>query len=151
LQRERVEPIPDLTVRGETGYNFETNNTVAGVELGIKVPLFDRNQGTILQAQGELARAQAEVARVELMLRQRFARAFTEYENAATTAKTYHDEILPKAEEANKLYRESFQQRRAAWPQVLDAQRQYYELLNDYLDELVDARKAEAEINSFFL
>jgi len=151
VERERAEPIPNLHVRAETGYNYESQNTVAGIEIGLRVPLFDQNQGTILQARAELARAQADVARIELLLRKQFAESFTEYEIAVLSAKTYRDEALPKAEEVYRLYFESFQRRRAAWPQVLDAQREYFEFSEDYLDHLLQARRAETRITSMFL
>lgn len=151
LQRERVEPIPNLSVRAETGYNYEAEDTVAGIEVGFRLPLFDKNQGTIIQARSELSRAHAEVARTELMLRQRFAEAFTEYESAVLLANSYREETLPIAEEAYGLYWESFQKKRAAWPQVLDAQREYYELYEEYLDQVLEARRAETRINAMFL
>lgn len=151
LEREQVEPIPNINVRAASGYNFETDDAVAGVEVGLRLPLFDKNQGTIIQAQGELSRAQAEVARVELMLRQRFARTYTDYQTARVSAVTYHKELLPQAVEVRQLYMESFQQRRAAWPQVLDAQRDYYKLLEEYLDTVHQARRAEAAIATFLL
>jgi cobalt-zinc-cadmium efflux system outer membrane protein len=151
LQRERVEPIPNVIVRADTGYNFESRDTVAGVEVGFRLPIFDKNQGTILQAQAELQRAQAEVARVELMLRREFAEAFAEYESARLLAETYQREALPRADEAYRLYMESFKQRRAAWPQVLDAQRDYLELYEEYWNRVLEARRAEAQIASFFL
>jgi cobalt-zinc-cadmium efflux system outer membrane protein len=151
VQRERVEPIPNLNVRAATGYNFETDNTVAGVELGVRLPLFDRNQGTLMQARAELTRAEAEVARIELMLRQRFARTYAEYESAMTLAQNYQSEVLPKAKEAYELYLDSFQKRRAAWPQVVDAQREYFDLYEEYLDNVLSARQAEAELATYLL
>jgi hypothetical protein len=30
---------------GDTGYSFESNSTVAGVTAGIRLPIYDRNQG----------------------------------------------------------------------------------------------------------
>jgi cobalt-zinc-cadmium efflux system outer membrane protein len=151
LQREGVEPIPNLNVRAETGYNFESDDAVAGVEIGVRLPLFDKNQGTVIQAQAELMRAQAEVSRVELTLRRLFARSFAEYETSTLLAKSYRNEMLPKAEEAYRLYLDSFQKRRAAWPQVLDAQRQYYHLYDTYLDNLIAARRAEAQLATFLV
>ncbi|MBA3482330.1 MAG: TolC family protein [Pirellulales bacterium] len=151
LDRERVEPIPNVNLRGQSGYDFETDNTVAGLEVGLRLPLFDKNQGTIAQAQAELARAQAEVARVELMLRQRFARVFSNYETARLSAQTYQSDLLPQAEEVRRLYLESFQQRRAAWPQVLSAQRDYYSLYEVYLNTSLDAHRAEAALSTYLL
>ena len=57
VQRERVEPVPDLRLRGASGYDFETNNAVASVEIAMRLPLWDRNQGTIQQARADLARS----------------------------------------------------------------------------------------------
>jgi cobalt-zinc-cadmium efflux system outer membrane protein len=151
LRRERVEPIPNISLRAESGYNFETEDAVAGFEVGLRLPVFDKNQGTIMQAQGELTRAQAEVARVELLLRRRFAESFAEYESAMLMAENYRSEILPQAQQSYELYLESFQNRRAAWPQVVDAQREYLELYEEYLENVLEARLAETRINAFFL
>ena len=151
LERERREPIPNINLRAETGYNFEAEDTVAGVEVGLRLPIWDKNQGTILQAQAELTRAQAEVARIELMLRQQFAETFANYEAAMTLATSYRREILPKAEQTYATYVDSFKNRRAAWPQVVNAQREYLELYDEYLDSVHEARDAEVRINTFFL
>jgi cobalt-zinc-cadmium efflux system outer membrane protein len=151
VERERVEPIPNVNVRAATGYNFETENTVANVEVGVRLPLFDKNQGTLMQACAELTRAEAEVNRIELVLRRRFAQTFSDYESAMLLANSYHDELLPKAKEAYELYRDSFQQRRAAWPQVLDSRREYYQLYEEYIENLLAARQAEAQLATHLL
>lgn len=151
VQRERAEPIPDLQVRANTGYNFETNNTVAGLSLGLKLPIWDKNQGTILQARAELARAEAEVSRIDLMLRRKFGETFADYEASLLEAKIFQKEVLPKAKEAYETYLEAFRNRRAAWPQVLVAQREYFQLSDEYLQTLLELRRAEAEITGFFL
>jgi len=151
VQRERVEPIPNLTVRAATGYNFETRNTIAEAQVGIRLPIWDRNQGTIRQAQADLARAQANVARVELSLRSRFADATTRYKAARASVDDYRTETLPKAKEAYELLLDSFRKRRAAWPQVLVAARNFAELNVDYLEAQHDLRRAEVEIKGLLL
>lgn len=151
LRRERVEPIPNVRVQAATGYNFETRNTTADVQVGIRIPLFDRNQGTIRQAQAELSRAHAEVTRVELSLRQRFADAQARYKVAQASAEEYRAEILPRAREAYELLLESFRARRAAWPQVLVAERTWFQLSAEYLEALHDLRRADVEITGLLL
>jgi cobalt-zinc-cadmium efflux system outer membrane protein len=64
-------------------------------QLGVALPLFDRNQGNILQAEAQLARANREVARVENDLSQRLAEAFERYRNQQTQVLFYRDSILP--------------------------------------------------------
>lgn len=151
VQREFVEPIPNIQLRGETGHNFESQDTVAGVSVGVRLPINDRNQGSIAQARAELCRAEAEVSRVELMLRKKFAAAFAEYSAALELAAIQRATVLPKAREAYESYREAFQNRRAAWPQVLVAQREYFQLSDEYIEQLLAARLAEADIEGFFL
>lgn len=151
LQREMVEPIPNLQLRGETGYNFESQDTVAGVSVGVRLPIWDKNQGSIFQARAELARAEADVARVELMLRRKFGEVFADYEAALIEARILRKESLPKARQAYELYQAAFEKRRAAWPQVLVAQREYFQLTDEYLQQLLQLRRAEADITGFFL
>jgi outer membrane protein, heavy metal efflux system len=151
VERERREPIPNINLRAEAGYNFEAEDSVAGFEIGLRLPVWDKNQGTIMQAQAELTRARAEVQRIELMLRKRFAETFANYESAVALADSYRREILPKSQQAYQTYLDSFQNRRAAWPQVVDAQRDYLQHYDEYLDYVHDARRAETRINTFFL
>ena len=151
LRRELVEPIPNLLVRAETGYNFEVRDAVAGVSVGMRLPIFDKNQGSIMQAKAELARAEAEVARIDLMLRRKFGERFGDYEAALERAQTLQTLALPKAREAYESYLEAFKSRRAAWPQVLVAQREYFQLTDEYLEALLELRDAEAEITGMFL
>lgn len=151
LQRERREPIPNVTVRGGTGYNYETRNQTAEVGLAIRLPVFDRNQGTIRQAQADLARATAEVSRVELDLRRRFADAFGRYETARAEVETWRIETLPTAQKAYDLYLKSYKERRSAWPQVLVAQRSVYQLNEDYTRSLSELRRAEVEVRGLLL
>jgi cobalt-zinc-cadmium efflux system outer membrane protein len=151
LERERREPIPNLTVRAGGGYNYETRNNVGLVAVSVRLPVWDRNQGTIRQAQADLTRAAAEVSRVELDLRRRFADAYSRYESAAADAEDLRAESLPKAEKALELYRSNFERRRAAYPQVLVAERTVLQLREDYTRALAELRRSEVEIRGLLL
>jgi cobalt-zinc-cadmium efflux system outer membrane protein len=151
LQREQVEPIPNVLVRGATGYNFETHNETTDVSIGIRLPIFDRNQGTIRQAEAELARAQAEVVRVELSLRRRLADAFHNYQTALDSVKDYQQNSLPKARQAYDLYLDYFRKKRATWPQVLVAERTFAQLSEEYIAALIELREAEVTIQGLLL
>src|SRR5262249_15407660 len=60
VQRERVQPVPNLFARVENGYNFEVNLVTTGVSIGWNFPILNRNQGTINEAMAEVTRARAE-------------------------------------------------------------------------------------------
>ena len=152
LQRERVEPIPNIQLQGAAGYNFETRNAVAsGVQVGIKLPLWNRNQGTIQQVEADLARSQAEVTRVELSLRQRLADAFNRYQTALETSQIYRDSIVPQTTEAYEIQLGMFKKRRTAWPQVVVLQRRVLEVKQKYTGTLLEQREAEVAIRGLLL
>ena len=146
VQRERREPIPNVTVRGGVGYDYDTRSPTARAALSLPLPLFDRNQGTIRQATADLARSQAEVTRVQLDLRRRLADAFTRYQTAQEEVVNFRDQVLPKAKKAAELYEEQFKARRAAFPQVLVARRTVFQLTEEYNRSLVQYRRAEVEV-----
>jgi cobalt-zinc-cadmium efflux system outer membrane protein len=151
LKRERVEPIPNLQVRVANGYDFDSRRDVTSVQVGVRLPVFDKNQGNIHAARAQVAYAEAELCRVELALRQRLARADARYRTAQATVQTYRKENLPDAKEAYELYVESFRLRRAAWPQVLVAQRTYVQISVEYTEALAEMRRAEVEILGLLL
>lgn len=153
LRREQVEPIPNVQLRVSSGYDFEEDGrrVTTTVNVGVRLPIFDRNQGNIRAAQGELVRAQAEMGRVELSLRQRLSRQYARYRTAGAVVANYRKTSLPKAREAYELYLDSFRKRRAAWPQVLVAQRTYFQISVDYVGALEDLRRAEVAIRGLLL
>ena len=151
LRRERAEPIPDIQLRGVTGYNFESRNTVAGAEVGIRLPIWDRNQGTIREVQADLARSHAEVRRVELSLRKRLAEAYSRYQTAWNSSTIYRDVSVPKATEAYEVQLDMYKKRRVAWPHVVVYQRNMLEVKEKYTGSLLALREAEVEITGLLL
>jgi cobalt-zinc-cadmium efflux system outer membrane protein len=153
LRRERVEPIPNVNVRVASGYNFgnDARTVTTSVQVGVKLPIYNRNQGNIHTAAAQLARSQAEIGRVELSLRQRLARAYARYQTAAALVKTYRTQNLPEAKEAYELYLDSFRRRRAAWPQVLVSQRTYFQISEEYVSALEEVRRQEVAILGLLL
>ncbi len=151
LKREQAEPIPNLQVRVANGYDFETRRDVTSVQVGVRLPVFDRNQGNIRTVRAQVAYAEAERCRVQLSLRQRLASAYSHYRTAWNTVQTYRKDNLPEAKEAYELYLDSFRKRRAAWPQVLVAQRTYFQISVEYTEALAELRCAETAILGLLL
>jgi cobalt-zinc-cadmium efflux system outer membrane protein len=151
LKREQVEPIPNVQMRVANGYDFETRRDVTSVQVGVRLPIFDKNQGNIHTARAQVAYAQAELRRVQLSLNQRLARAYGRFRTAVTTVQTYRKDNLPDAKKAYELYLESFRKRRAAWPQVLVAQRTYFQMSVEYNEALAEMRSAEVAILGLLL
>ncbi len=116
VRRERAEPIPNVTLQAVVGRNYEFNITTAGVQASIPLPLWNRNQGTIREAQSDLVRDHAEHERVALSLRNRLADAATRYEDARQSIEDFRTESLPLARRAFEVQSANYRQRRAALP-----------------------------------
>ncbi len=144
LERVRAERIPNFFVRTRLGYNsepFAAGGDVGfegGLEIGIPLPLFDRQQGNITNAEADLEHTRGEVRRLELALRSQLTAAIKRYEDARGEVERYQRQILPRAREAFELYRKRFQQMAAAYPQVIIAERALYDARAEYVRALID-------------
>jgi outer membrane protein, heavy metal efflux system len=157
LEREKVETIPDILVRGGFKYHpflgadLKPVGIVGFFDVGIEIPIFNRNKGAIEAARGQVEEAERDADRVRLALHARLAEVYHDYEAAARLAGKYRQEMLPRAQRAYDLYRNSFQQMAAAYPQVLIAQRNLFQLQRDYIHELVNVWKSAVEIDGMLL
>jgi cobalt-zinc-cadmium efflux system outer membrane protein len=163
LARERAQRVPDLFLRGGLGYNLERFEPVAPaltgerkglsgrLEVGVNVPVFNRNQGGIAAAEAELAIAEGELNRLQLMLRTRFASSFREYRSAQQLAERYRTRVIPRAREAYQMYLTNFRQMAAAYPQVLIAQRTLFQVEVEYAKALVQLRERATGLRGFLL
>jgi cobalt-zinc-cadmium efflux system outer membrane protein len=154
--RARRETFPDLFLRGGSAYNRERGEETGRpigwegtLEAGVSVPLFNRNAGGIAAARADETRAQAEVTRLELALQSRAASQFADYLTALRDAEAYRSEILPRAEEAYRLYLSRYREMAAAYPQVLVAQRTFFEMSTEYLESLSEAWRAALQLQGF--
>lgn len=158
VARARIEPRPDVFVRGGIGYSHEFAEFFGGktgwegrVEAGVRVPIFNRNQGGVAAARAELQIAEREQQRVELTLRTRLAESYTDYLNALGVAARYRREILPRAQQAYDLYLARFRQMAAAYPQVLIAQRTLFQARTEYVGALVELWQNVAQLRGLLL
>ncbi|HEV2663337.1 MAG TPA: TolC family protein [Blastocatellia bacterium] len=163
LARSKAEPTPNLFLRGGIGYSTELLETFppqppgrrtgpeAFAEIGLRIPLFNRNQGAIAQAAAELDFAEREARRVDLTLRARTAAAFRAYRNALSVVTEYREQIVPRARQAYELYLASFSQMAAAYPQALIAQRTFFQTQAEYVRALVDVWRNATQLQGFML
>lgn len=158
LSFARSQRVPDLFVRGGIAYNkerLESDGRKIGkegvVEVGVSVPIFNRNQGGVAAAEAELGIAEREQQRLQLSLRSRFASGFREYRNARQTVESYRTRVVPKARQAYDMYLSNFRQMAASYPQVLIAQRTLFQVEVEYARALVELRRSAVGLRGFLL
>jgi cobalt-zinc-cadmium efflux system outer membrane protein len=158
LARARRQPIPDLQLRAGIEENRELSEFSGQpiglqgfAQVGVEIPIFNRNQGNLEADQAQLDRARREVERVRLVLRERAAPVFQNYENARDAVQRYKDQMLPRAQQAYDLYLQSYKKMAAAYPQVLIAQRTLFQLEDAYVAALEQLGTSAIALKSFLL
>jgi len=158
VRQARASVIPDVIARGGMHYNRERLGTggrpiglQASAEIGVQLPIFNRNQGNIAAARAEAERATLAVERARLELRARLAAAFREYQDSLAAIERYKTQMIPSAQRAYDLYLNSFRQMAAAYPQVVITQRNLFQLQEDYVSTLVNAWQRAVEIQSLLI
>src|SRR5258705_384415 len=159
LAREKREPIPDLQLRGGMEQNGELLSGPGGravglqgfADVGVRIPIFDRNQGNIATAKADAERARREVERVKLLLRERAASVVQNYTYSQTAVDRYKTQMLPRARKAYEMYSKKYQAMAAAYPQVLIAQRTLMQLEVSYLTALESFATSSLSLQSYLL
>lgn len=157
IAREKVEVVPDIKAEG--GFRYNPATFIRGqpigregfFQVGVDIPLFDRNRGGIAAAKADLEHAQADAELVKLSLHDRLAVAYGQYAGSAALAVRYREEMLPRAREAYQLYLDGFRRMAAAYPQALIARRTLVELERDYVRTLNRAWQAAISIDGLLL
>lgn len=158
LNEAKKAPIPDLQITANLSQDNEPlepltarTGIVGGAQVGVQLPLFNRNQGNVEKAKADLDRSQAEVQRVQLDLRRQTSMLFHDYATARVAAERYRDSMLPRAQKAYELYRANYQNMAAAYPQVLIAQRTLFQLQVDYIHALETVWMSALQIQGYGL
>src|SRR6266852_2949735 len=159
LVRERREPIPDLQLRGGMQQNGELlsapNGRAVGLQgfadVGVRIPIFDRNQGNIATAKADAERARREVDRVKLVLRERAASVVQSYTFSQTAVDRYKNQMVPRAQKAYEMYTKKYKAMAAAYPQVLIAHRTLMQLEVSYVTALENLATSSLSLQSYLL
>lgn len=151
VKRETVEPIPDIVISTGVGRNFEAKDTTVNTSIQLDIPIFDWNQGTIRQAEADVVRQRAEIARIEYQLQNELARVYRHYLTSLQWVRNYEEVILPEARAAYEVLLDSYEDDRVAWPVVLTAEAQYFQLREEYVVNVIDWRSNEVLITGYLL
>ena len=159
LARTKREPIPDLQLRGGMQQNGELLSAPSGravglqgfADVGVRLPIFNRNQGNIATAKADAERAKREVERVKLLLRERAASVVQNYTFSQTAVDRYKNQMIPRAQKAYEMYTKKYQEMAAAYPQVLIAQRTLMQLEVSYITALESFATSSLSLQSYLL
>jgi cobalt-zinc-cadmium efflux system outer membrane protein len=140
LRIAQVTPVPDVVnhIYAQKDNTTHPSFGQIGVQTGIALPVFDRNQGNRLTAQAELARAVLNVQRVENELTARLAAAYERYENNRVLVRYYREQILPSQVRVYRAIYERYQlePEKVGYSDIVVAQQTLATALVSYLTAL---------------
>lgn len=137
----------------EVGFGVETAPEEGGgreqafvLELGIPLPIFNRNQGAIAEAKANRRKAEFELQAGRQELTTRFRQALQSYVTARQQVERYAKEIVPGARKAFDLVNRAYQVGDISQLELLDAQQTLAESELEYVEALGELKEAQAEL-----
>src|SRR5947208_1400431 len=157
LARAKREPIPDLQLRAGMQQNGELLSDGRSVglqgfaDVGVRIPIFNRNQGNIATAKADAERARREVEHVKLFLRERSASVVQNYTFSQAAVDRYKNQMIPRAQKAYEMYTKKYREMAAAYPQALIAHRTLMQLEVSYPTALQTFATSSLSLLSYLL
>ena len=155
LKLQQARRLPDITVSaGIRRYAQELDeldsgilhDTTALVGISVPLPLFDRNQGNLLEAHQRLDQAEDQWEATDLMLKSLLVQTYEALIAAQNEIRVLQDEILPGAKEAFMIARRGYELGRFNFLAMLDAQRALFQNQTLYVRALANYQRLVNEI-----
>ena len=143
---ERSKGMPDVTVSlgGRKNQELGLNQAIFGVS--IPIPVFDRNQGNLLESLRRADQAKDKLTAVQYSLSRDLQAA---YENLSASREEFlalRDNILPSAQSAYEAASKGFEMGKFSFLEVLDAQRTLFGAMAQSQQSLAQSHRYAAEL-----
>lgn len=151
VSRAQAEPIPNFDFQASVQHDNATGDDIAGVQIGLPLPLWNRNQGGIRQAHAEVREAQGNFRRLQLELQARLAATYERYANARRQVEIYRGEMLPEVGKSLELVETGYRQGEFGYLVLLTSQRTYFQTHLDYLEAVQNLIESTVTIDGLLL
>lgn len=145
VEKSKATPDVTLSLGGKRDASVGRNQAVIG--FSIPLPLFDRNQGSILEASRRAEKAKDELQLARLRLLSELQDASNRLTVAGTSLQALQGTVLPSAQEAYEAASKGFDAGKFGFLEVIDAQRTLLQARSRYLNTLATAYQAAAAID----
>ena len=154
----RSETVPNLTAGLAFGRDT-TSMEIGGVEgkdtaytIGLKlsmpIPLFDRNQAGVQEARAKRSSTESRLTATTRNVEREVETAYTSVLNAEKVLSLYKSNIIPQLEENLKLTQESYRLGEVGILSVIQEQKKFFEVSDDYLTALHARQLALVKLES---
>lgn len=143
---EKSKSVPDLTVSVGVKRSNETQRNVALLGFSVPLPVFDRNQGNLLEALKLEDKAQDDLRATTIRVQSEISQAREKIAAITVEVQALEREVLPGARSAYDAAITGFENGKFNFLEVLDAQRTYLASKSQYLKAVAEAHRAAADI-----
>lgn len=144
---ERSKQTPDITVSLGVKRPNELQRNQLMLGVSVPLPLFDRNQGNLLEALKREDKARDELQALNVRLDTEVLQARERLASVRGEIDVLQREVLPGAKSAYNAATVGFENGKFNFLEVLDAQRTYFAAQSQYLKALAEAHRAAADID----
>lgn len=144
LERSKRYPDVSLIVGQKREGVGRERQTILG--LSVPLPLFDRNQGAIREADRRIDKSRAELAWQQQRLHAEAAQAAIRLSAALEQERVIREDVLPGGQSAFAAARTGFEAGKFNFLEVLDAQRTYFQAQAQHLRAISEAHRAAADL-----
>ena len=144
---EQSKRVPDVTVSVGMQRSNETQRNVLLFGVSVPLPVFDRNQGNLLEALKLEDKARDELQAASVRLHSEVAQGQERLSTITAEVQSLQQEVLPGAKSAYDAATIGFENGKFNFLEVLDAQRTYFTAKSQYLKALGEAHRAAADID----
>jgi cobalt-zinc-cadmium efflux system outer membrane protein len=138
--------IPDVTLAAGVRDYRESGDSAFLAGASIPLPLFNRNQGGILESRRRLAKAERESSAAVNRVRASLAETYQTLSTAVSEIDALKTTVIPGAQSAFEAASEGYRQGKFGYLDVLDAQRTLFEARGQYISALATYHKAVADL-----
>jgi len=146
IDLEKTKAIPDVTATLGVSKYLMPGDYALVVGVSLPLPVFNRNQGGILEAERRRGKAEDERRAAEVRVGTALNTAYQSLAAAYSEAAAYKTSILPGAESAFEAVRKGYRYGEFALLDVLDTQRTLFAARAQYLRALTAYHQGVAEV-----
>lgn len=143
---EQARRTPDLTLTLGSKRSQDSGRNQAVIGLSLPLPVWDTNQGNVLQALRLQDKAQADLAVAQVLVDTQWSQLSERLQSAHAEVQALEQDVLPGAESAWQAAVTGFELGKFSFLETLDAQRTLFQARAQYLRAMGDMHRAAADI-----
>lgn len=150
LRLQEVTPVPNINLQTSIFHDDTSplNDAAYSLQIGLPLPVFNRNRGNIIAAEANVIRNQQDWLRARNQLTSQLARSYGRYASATRIVQSYQSDVLPDQMRTYRGIYNRFVQvgDGVDFAQVILAQQTLFTAMQDYVQALSEQWDSAVEL-----